>query len=137
MKYVKPMTGAAFVLGAVLIPIAGQASGADLSTPTVVQLSAATSFQCSEACAVPGIDRVDPQTVAGPDAADPALRVERRERIAHITCRFDGTGDGTKYRVLVDDQGWAGQWWVAKTSLQSPSPGEIDEHDIPPCPDFF
>ncbi|HEY6793482.1 MAG TPA: hypothetical protein VI248_02235 [Kineosporiaceae bacterium] len=135
MKYLMPLAAAASLgVGAVLVSVVGHASAANLTTAVV---KPTTTFQCSDGCSLPGVLNVDPQGVAGPDVTDPALRVGRWARTVYISCRFDATGDGVKYRVYVDDREWTGQWWIAKTNLQSPDPARIDDRSIPRCPDFF
>lgn len=139
MKYAKPLAAAAVLtlggaLGVALTSVTGNASAAGLSTAVV---GPDTTFQCSDGCSLPGVLNVDPQTVVGPDQTNPALRVGRWSRTIYISCRYDATGDGVKYRAYVDDRKWTGQWWVAKTDLQSPAPDAINDKNFPRCPDYF
>jgi len=139
VKHLKPLTAAALALGAVLVAVGlviGNASGAESAYYKAV-VGPASTFQCSDLCSLPGVLNVDPQGVVGPDVTDPTLRVRRWPRTVYISCVFDATGDGTKYLVGVDDRDWTGQWWIAKTTLQSPTPGAIDDRPIPRCPDFL
>ncbi|THJ48088.1 hypothetical protein [Candidatus Frankia alpina] len=126
MKYVKLFSIVSLAFGAALAPVAVPASAADLTKAVV---NSVTTFQCSDGCSLPGVINVDPQTVVGPDASDPTLRVGRWPRTVYISCFFDATSDGTKYLVYVDDRGWTGQWWIAKENLQH----AINEQSIRRC----
>jgi hypothetical protein len=136
VKHVKPLVAASLALGTAVTAFAVHANAGAVSLFKAV-VSPTTTFQCSDGCSLPGVLNIDPQTVVGPDVPDSALRVGRWSRTVYISCRFDATGDGTKYRAYVDDRDWTGQWWIAKTSLQSPAPGTINDQSIPRCPDFF
>jgi hypothetical protein len=134
MKYLKHLAATTLALSAALTwSVIGHA---DAATLTKAVVGPDTTFQCSDGCSLPGVLNLDPQAVAGPNQADPTLRVGRWSRTVYISCRYDATGDGVKYRAYVDDRNWTGQWWIDKSNLQSPAPGAINDTAIPPCPDF-
>jgi len=139
MKDLKHLTVTSLVLSATLgtaftWSVIGHADAATLIKAVV---GPDTTFQCSDGCSLPGVLNLDPQAVAGPDQTDPTLRIGRWSRTVYISCRYDATGDGVKYRVYVDDRSWTGQWWIAKSNLQSPAPDAINDTAFPRCPDFF
>jgi hypothetical protein len=106
MKYIKPLTVASLALGAalsaVLVPVIGNASGAEVASYHKAVVGPDSTFQCSDGCSLPGVLNVDPQGVTGPDTTDPTLRVGRWPRTIYISCLNDATGDGTNYLARVD-----------------------------------